>query len=251
MVIEVDHAGTIQDSVQFSITPTASHHNMSGSFDLTYEGPFESRTTDPLFLNTDNETTCVELEASVKFELERLSNVGLVAVMCTGDMETGFVVDVDFLTNAGHAPAPLFVNETNLFNATTASAFTQVGTSLPLGGEFVLSFRGERTGYIDVSATAADVESELGELTTVGTVRVTRGDIDENGGYTWQVTYVTDLGDLPPLAMDDVTVTGSFGQCAVTENEKGVFPPFNAGAGALALGSAIVTDMDRLTYTIT
>ena len=46
-------------------------------------------------------------------------------------------------------------------------------------------------------------------------------------------------------------MTGSLPQGTVNEHTKGVAPPFDEGAGGLALGSAIVTDMDQLNYLIT
>lgn len=79
---------------------------------------------------------------------------------------------------------------------------------------------------------------------------VTRSQSDREQ-YTWTVLFDTNLGDLPLMDIDFGAVTGSLVTCGVTEAVKGVSPSFASGPGGLSEGSAIVTDMDNLRYTIT
>jgi hypothetical protein len=84
----------------------------------------------------------------------------------------------------------------------------------------------------------------------IGKVSVTRSmsDVEQ---YTWTVLFDTNLGDLPLMDIDFGAVTGSLPTCGVTQSVKGVVPSFASGPGGLSEGSAIVTDMDSLRYTIT
>jgi hypothetical protein len=172
------------------------------------------------------------------------------------------VFDIEFSSKAGDLadlvvhtsdPDPVVPGLTGTGGLTPA-AFTVTelvaGTGVPVGGSFALSFRGQRTGYIAADASAVEVQAELEELSTVGSVSVQRSDEDESGGYTWTVTFLNNLGDLPSLVVDDVTLTGTLASVAVAEDTKGVLPAFNQGVGGLALGSAIVTDIDSTSYAI-
>ena len=84
----------------------------------------------------------------------------------------------------------------------------------------------------------------------IGKVSVTRS-LSDLEQYTWTVIFDTNLGDLPLMDIDFGAVTGSLVTCGVTQRVKGVNPSFGSGPGGLSEGSAIVTDMDNLRYTIT
>jgi hypothetical protein len=84
----------------------------------------------------------------------------------------------------------------------------------------------------------------------IGKVSVTRS-LSDLEQYTWTVIFDTNLGDLPLMDIDFGAVNGSLVTCGVTERVKGVNPSFGSGPGGLSEGSAIVTDMDNLRYTIT
>ncbi len=57
---------------------------------------------------------------------------------------------------------------------------------------------------------------------------MTRSEVDENFGYVWAVTFMTELGDLSATTMDVRVMTGTFPLGIVEEVAKGVSPPFNA-----------------------
>ena len=71
------------------------------------------------------------------------------------------------------------------------------------------------------------MKAALEGLTTVGTVDVTRSSVDENGGYTWSVTFLTELGDVPSMVTDTKAMTGTACSALVAETTKGVRPPFD------------------------
>jgi hypothetical protein len=118
-----------------------------------------------------------------------------------------------------------------------------------LGGHFTLAYKGQVTGYMEWKSTAADVKAALEALSTVGTVDVVRtANADENQGYTWTVTFKTNLGDLDAIVVDYRALTGTVATASVAEVRKGVFPPFNSKdpAHGLALGSTTVTNLAEL-----
>jgi hypothetical protein len=66
----------------------------------------------------------------------------------------------------------LAVDRTNVVGLALAGAGVSVtrtitGTSVELGGNFVLDFEGQRTGYMPVTSSGALVESQLLDLLTV------------------------------------------------------------------------------------
>lgn len=68
------------------------------------------------------------------------------------------------------------------------------------------------------------------------------------GGYTWIVTFNTDLGDVASLTADIMSMTGTAPVLAVSENVKGVAPSFASldPDNSLPLGSATLTDLSDL-----
>jgi len=96
------------------------------------------------------------------------------------------------------------------------------GTSEAIGGNFALSFRGERTVYVPYDADAREVKNILEELPTIGQVNVSRSSADENNGYTWLVTFQTELGSLDLIEFDDLDMTGTVVTGSVSKVVKAV-----------------------------
>ena len=94
------------------------------------------------------------------------------------------------------------------------------GTSVAMGGDFALSFNGQRTGYMEYEATALTVKTALESLSTIGSVDVTRAGPDENSGFTWTVTFLTELGDVESIIIDDADLTGTVPTGSVEEYTK-------------------------------
>ena len=201
---------------------------------------------------------------TIKAHLEELSNVGTVTVSSSSISAKGECTwKITFDTKAGdlsllEAVITDGVSLSTLGSSVTLSpvsvAITEVtpGTSKPLGGSFALSFRGERTTYLSYDASARDVSNALMALETVGEVIVARSDADENNGFTWTVTFLTELGMLDLMLFDGASLTGTVATGAVARMVTGVFPPFNSldQVNGLPLGSAVITDLSSLSYLV-
>jgi len=96
------------------------------------------------------------------------------------------------------------------------------------------------------------MKAALESLSTIGTVEVTRSDADENRGYTWAVTFLTEMGDLPTLILDQESMIGAAVSTTSNELIKGVHPPFNSldRVQGLSLGSAVVADLSDLSVRV-
>jgi hypothetical protein len=215
---------------------------------------------------------------AIKYELEKLTTVGTVTVDPANATEDGGCSwRVTFETNTGEsmdagALTPLTV--ASLQKNGTAGSFSSsatawpdatdsvsvcdvaeqcvAGTSVQLGGQWTAQFRGHRTLYVDHDVSARGVKEALEALPTVGRVDVTREGPDENLGFTWSVTFLTELGDLPPLIIDQQALTGTAPFAVVAEHDSGVFPPFDSldPSNGLPLGSTTLTNLDDLSHTV-
>ena len=100
--------------------------------------------------------------------------------------------------------------------------------------------------------SARGLKEALEATPTVGRVDVTRVGPDENLGFTWSVTFLTELGDLPPLLFDGAALSGTAPFGRVAERGAGVFPPFDSldPANGLPLGGTTLTNLDELAATV-
>lgn len=106
-----------------------------------------------------------------------------------------------------------------------------IATANDVRGTFAVNFRntfaqsqGATINYYD---TAADVRTKLQNLPTVGRLNVTRSENDQFG-FTWTITFLTNTGDLPMLVVDKSGLSGTGVDVVVQEREKGVDTPFEA-----------------------
>jgi hypothetical protein len=206
---------------------------------------------------------------SIKSALELLNNVGTVTVTAaskTQGPKGECKWRVTFDSNAGD----LNLLQVQLFNApfgvsssstSTSASLNGVdvtiseavkGTSSKIGGEFALSYLGSRTLYLPFDASARVVQNALESLSKIGKVDVTRSSADENNGYTWSVTFLTNLGSLNLLQFDNVDMTGTVANGIVRKVVDGVSPPFSSldPVSQLPLGSAIITHLSDLSLTV-
>ena len=117
---------------------------------------------------------------------------------------------------------------------------------VPIGGYFALTFRGMRTSYLACDSTARAVADALRGLDSIGDVAVVRTVApDTNNGYTWTVTFLTELGALDLMMFDGADLTGTAATGVVAEYQRGVAPPFNSldPSRTLPLGMQAITDM--------
>ncbi|KAF1787207.1 Immunoglobulin-like fold [Phytophthora cactorum] len=86
----------------------------------------------------------------------------------------------------------------------------------------VVSFQSVGGAVINFDDTAADVRTKLQSLATVGRLNVTRSE-NSDFGATWTITFLSNMGDLPPLVVYDKTLLKGTGvNVAVQEIVKGV-----------------------------
>ena len=235
------HKGTVQE---IQVVDVVAGSQASGNFTLSFRG-LESELIQV-------GPTCGQ-SGDIEAILERLTNIGDLDVSCASNGNFGIAWTITFLTNAGDLPDLALENDAGMSPGDVNVVVTEAraGTSLVLGGKFAMEFNGQRTGYVPYNVTAEGMKNALQALSTIGTVDVARLDEDENRGFTWTITFETDLGDNPPIFVDDVTLTGTFARGSTSEGVKGVGPPFNSGTGGLSLGSFTITDLEALSYTIT
>lgn len=207
---------------------------------------------------------------AIKFALESLSNVGIVTVTPVSASQGSkgeCSWKVTFDSNAGNLPLlqarlrdnvasvtfSTLSSSTTLSGVTVAVTEVTAGTSTAINGNFALTFRGARSYYLPFDASARDVKDALESLSTVGQVGVTRSSADENFGYVWTVTFLTELGSLDLLVFDNEDMTGTMVNGVVSKLVAGITPPFNSLSfgSNLPLGSTIITNLTNLAFSIT
>ena len=137
-------------------------------------------------------------------------------------------------------------------NSTVNVTLVQKSTSVAVSGDCALECRGQRTGYLPYTSSAYAVEAALEALSTIGSVAASRTAPDENGGATWSITFLTELGDVPMLTADDLDMTGTAVSATTFLQRQGVFPPFNSldPLNGRPRGAAASTDRADLDLTI-
>jgi hypothetical protein len=89
-------------------------------------------------------------------------------------------------------------------------------------------------------------------LDTIGEVTISRSTVDENNGYTWSVTFLTELGNVDSIIFDDASMVGTVVTGTVAETVQGIAPQFNSldQSSGLPLGSVVITDLTTLSATV-
>jgi hypothetical protein len=206
---------------------------------------------------------------AIKYALELLPNVGTVTVNAddyfqsvrgecswrvtfdtkAGNLEDMTVSVLDLKTNASSA----YTSPATYENVQISVHEIIAGTSQPISGNFALTFRGDRTRYMPYDVDSRTLELSLEALATIADVVVSRSDADENGGYTWTVTFLSELGSLPLIEFDDMDLTGTVVSGSVSKLVEGVSPPFNSldTENGLPLGAVVITNLQDLSVLLT
>ena len=71
-----------------------------------------------------------------------------------------------------------------------------------LGGHFSLSLDGETTDNIAFDASALDVKFELEKIASVGKIKVTRRQLQDES-FEWTITFLDSIGNIPLLSVND------------------------------------------------
>ena len=253
--VSESHKGTARELQQFEIAAAAAS-NITGEFVLSipaFGGNPEARSG---IIVVSDASKPDELKSLIQEALENSISgaaFGSVTVACEGTPDLGFVFNVTFLTKSGDLPQVELLDAMDVLSgsvglsghdsAGTSAATIIEGTSFALGGSFALTYRGERTSYMPYNASSAILAAELEELTTIYDISVQRSLMNENGGYTWTVTFEENLGDLPLLEADASSLSGTMALAVVEEVVQGQPPPFDQGQGGLPLGAQVIADV--------
>jgi len=201
---------------------------------------------------------------AIKAGLEQLSTVGTVTVTAetatqTPDGECAWEVvfdtaagDLELLTaTVGNHNFTNYTSDTYEGTKVEVSERT-AGTSEVIGGNFAVSFRDERTLYLPYDADARSLKNRLEALNSIGEVEVERSPADENGGHTFTVKFLTELGFLPLMHVDQLDLTGTAVTSDVSHYLPGSMPLFDSRSRErlLPLGTATLTDLSNLQLTI-
>ena len=187
----------------------------------------------------------------IRSELSKLSTIGIVTVTPASPFPDAFgqcAWDITFESKAGdvnsievaRSGTTEFSTDAELSsgNRIEVTDNTVQGTSTPVSGDFRLEFDGELTGYMPYNASAELVKASLDALSSIGQVSVTRHGPDVNRCFSWDVTFVSDLGPLPLIVTDDLDLQGTVPSLSVYKATVGKLPPFDGPD----YGSLVVQD---------
>ncbi|GMF43872.1 unnamed protein product [Phytophthora fragariaefolia] len=85
-----------------------------------------------------------------------------------------------------------------------------------ISGSFSISFQGSSPAVINFDDTAADVRTKLQSLATIGRLNMTRAN-NADFGATWTVTFLSNLGDLPLLVIENTQLLQGTGATVVVQ----------------------------------
>ena len=187
----------------------------------------------------------------IQSELSNLDSIGIVSVSPQSPIPDNFgqcTWDVTFESKAGNIPSIEVAKSgrndfsssaiLNSNNKVTVTDDTVRGTSIPVSGDFRLDFDGEVTGYMPYNASPQEMKAALDALDNIGQVAVTRTGPDVNRCYTWDITFVSDLGPMPLISPDDLDLRGTVASMSVSKITVGALPPFDGPD----YGSQLITD---------
>ncbi|GLD96427.1 hypothetical protein PINS_up005110 [Pythium insidiosum] len=170
--------------------------------------------------------------AAVKSAMEAMAWVGIVQVSRVGPSpQMGFTWSITFLDYYGDVP-PLLVTS-SLVGTGSAITVREVRKGNQVGGTFTLSYLSSATKPIAWNAPATRVDSKgdgtsmqelLEALDVVGPLSVTRSARDQDGGFTWLITFLDDKlnpGNVPLLTSNTTLLTGVGTVLFVREVVKG------------------------------
>lgn len=87
-------------------------------------------------------------------------------------------------------------------------------------GGFFLTLDGERTAEVAHDAMAHELKARLEELPNLSGVTVSRSRVDEEGGYTWSITFDGEIGNVNQLVLENM-LTGIDAEVNITTVVEG------------------------------
>ncbi|KAG4226736.1 hypothetical protein PC116_g24861, partial [Phytophthora cactorum] len=186
-------------------------------------GSFLIEASSPIPFNADADT--------VKAALEAMPRIGTVQVKQSDPSpQFGYTWTISFLDFKGDVP---MLRVTSLLVGTGSQiSVREVRKGNALGGAFTLAYANAVTTPINWNAAAiaalnpdgSSMQEKLEALDVVGKVNVVRAGPDEEGGYSWMVTFLDNIlnsGDLPLLLGNSSALTGEGAVVFTKEITKG------------------------------
>lgn len=173
-----------------------------GTFTLDFDG----QETDPIAYNAS--------AATIKTELEALSNIEVDDITVTGD--AGGPWEIEFIGNLAGTDVELIKADSTSLVGGTNEVQTISMINAPTGGTFRLSFNGEWTGDIAYNASAGTIQTALLALNAIPAGGVTCG----GGAFPGTPVTVTFTGflantDVAIMIADSSSLTGISGSVTV------------------------------------
>lgn len=155
----------------------------------------------------------------------------------------GFEWSVTFLSHVGEQPLLIASPADNWAGTNPVIETSRVQEGLgPISGTFRLGFGGERARPLPHDADASLVKQALESLSTVGEVDVSR--FVNNNGFNYFVTFLTELGDLELMTVDDSHLLGPDAQARVAAITDGAMPEDYGSATIMATASTATVEQE-------
>jgi hypothetical protein len=171
--------------------------------------------------------------SSVAEILESMTNVhGRPTVQrATMNADGGHTYLVTFPVSMGNVP------EMKVFMTDLPVSVSTVEEGNELDGSFRLEFMGYLTADIPFDASSAEMQSHLEHLDSIGAVSVTRSGADDQGGFTWDIEFISDdnAGNVDPIVVhgDGLFTSNPIGG-ALIENAGGIDGSYISGSFTLS-----------------
>ena len=120
----------------------------------------------------------------------------------------------------------------------------KLASSNTMSGTFTLNFMGQTTSHLQWDSSDVQVRDALMALNTVGTVKVSKDSQIVSNGFSWTVTFETNIGNQPKIILSTSNIVASGVVGTVTTQVQGSNPNFDAGTvgiNVMPLGSATLT----------
>jgi hypothetical protein len=204
--VQTFEIGTIPEIQRIS---TSAADAIAGSFKLQYEGESTA------YISFD------ATAADMKSLLEDLSTIGRINCDREGPgVNNEYNWTVTFLAGANKGDIPnIAVKQLAMTGTDVAVNVAAVRHGEALGGSFTLSLNTTSdcdggvctravSSSIPFNATTDQFKAAIESMDNAGTVVVSRNATDMQGGYVWSVTFITALGNLPELQIDENNLVG-------------------------------------------
>jgi len=120
------------------------------------------------------------------------------------DDQLGFKYSVVFGLSMGNAPSLVCGTDATFQGVGATCGHETIVEGNFIGGYFIVG----TSALLPSNVSAVEMQNELQLLQGIGNVSVTRSGPDFQGGFTWTVTWLTAVGNQPPLAFSS-SLTGS------------------------------------------